>query len=78
MYQNEKADCLLFCALRCGIIEYQDPKEQNLTALAGTPQWGKDHPLIFLAYSRLAWNGTPIADAAPVLPSGDKGEEILA
>ena len=29
-------------------------------------------------YGRLARNGTPIADAAPRLPSGDKGEEILA
>lgn len=29
-------------------------------------------------YSSLARNGTPIADAAPQLPSGDKGEEILA
>ena len=29
-------------------------------------------------YHRLARNGTPIADAAPRLPSGDKGEEILA
>ncbi len=28
-------------------------------------------------YGRLAQNGTPIADAAPQLPSGDKGEEIL-
>lgn len=29
-------------------------------------------------YDSLARNGTPIADAAPRLPSGDKGEEILA
>lgn len=29
-------------------------------------------------YDRLAQNGTPIADAAPQLPSGNKGEEILA
>lgn len=29
-------------------------------------------------YQRLARNGTPIADAAPRLPSGDKGEDILA
>lgn len=29
-------------------------------------------------YDRLARNGTPIADAAPRLPSGNKGEEILA
>lgn len=29
-------------------------------------------------YSALARNGTPISDAAPRLPSGDKGEEILA
>ena len=29
-------------------------------------------------YDRLSRNGTPIADAAPRLPSGDKGEEILA
>lgn len=29
-------------------------------------------------YDALARNGTPIADAAPQLPSGDKGEEILA
>lgn len=29
-------------------------------------------------YDGLARNGTPIADAAPRLPSGDKGEEILA
>lgn len=29
-------------------------------------------------YDRLFRNGTPIADAAPRLPSGDKGEEILA
>lgn len=29
-------------------------------------------------YDCLAKNGTPIADAAPQLPSGDKGEEILA
>lgn len=29
-------------------------------------------------YDTLARNGTPIADAAPRLPSGDKGEEILA
>ena len=28
-------------------------------------------------YDALARNGTPIADAAPQLPSGDKGEEIL-
>lgn len=29
-------------------------------------------------YGRLSRNGTPIAGAAPRLPSGDKGEEILA
>ena len=29
-------------------------------------------------YDTLARNGTPISDAAPQLPSGDKGEEILA
>ena len=29
-------------------------------------------------YARLAQNGTPIADAAPQLPNGDKGEDILA
>ena len=29
-------------------------------------------------YDSLAQNGTPIAGAAPRLPSGDKGEEILA
>lgn len=29
-------------------------------------------------YDGLARNGTPIVDAAPRLPSGDKGEEILA
>lgn len=29
-------------------------------------------------YGALARNATPIADAAPQLPSGDKGEEILA
>lgn len=29
-------------------------------------------------YERLARNGTPIAGAVPRLPSGDKGEEILA
>ena len=29
-------------------------------------------------YDCLTKNGTPIADAAPQLPSGDKGEEILA
>ena len=29
-------------------------------------------------YDSLARNRTPIADAAPQLPSGDKGEEILA
>ena len=29
-------------------------------------------------YDGLARNGTPIAGAAPRLPSGDKGEEILA
>ena len=29
-------------------------------------------------YQRLARNGTPIADAAPRLPNGDKGEDILA
>ncbi len=29
-------------------------------------------------YNRLARNGTPIADAAPQLPNGDKGEDILA
>lgn len=29
-------------------------------------------------YHRLARNGTPIAGAAPRLPSGNKGEEILA
>lgn len=29
-------------------------------------------------YDALARNGTPIADAAPQLPSGDKGEDILA
>ena len=29
-------------------------------------------------YDRLARNGTPIADAAPRLPSGNKGEEILS
>lgn len=28
-------------------------------------------------YDALARNGTPIVDAAPRLPSGDKGEEIL-
>lgn len=28
-------------------------------------------------YNRLARNGTPIADAAPQLPNGDKGEDIL-
>ena len=29
-------------------------------------------------YDRLAQNGTPIVDAAPRLPNGDKGEDILA
>ena len=29
-------------------------------------------------YQRLARNGTPIADAAPRLSNGDKGEDILA
>lgn len=29
-------------------------------------------------YDRLARNGTPIMDAAPQLPNGDKGEDILA
>ena len=29
-------------------------------------------------YDRLARNGTPIAGAAPRLPNGDKGEDILA
>lgn len=29
-------------------------------------------------YDSLARNGTPITDAAPRLPSGDKGEEILS
>ena len=29
-------------------------------------------------YDRLARNGTPIVDAAPRLPNGDKGEDILA
>lgn len=29
-------------------------------------------------YKSLSRNGTPIADAVPKLPSGDKGEEILA
>lgn len=29
-------------------------------------------------YKRLSRNGTPIAGAVPRLPSGDKGEEILA
>lgn len=29
-------------------------------------------------YDRLARNGTPIADTAPRLPNGDKGEDILA
>lgn len=29
-------------------------------------------------YDRLARNGTPISDAAPRLPGGNKGEEILA
>lgn len=29
-------------------------------------------------YRRLARNGTPLTDAVPRLPSGDKGEEILA
>lgn len=41
-----------------------------------------DDPLCraFIAnlYEALARNGTPIADAAPRLPSGNKGEEILA
>ena len=29
-------------------------------------------------YDRLSRNGTPIVDAAPQLPNGDKGEDILA
>lgn len=29
-------------------------------------------------YNSLSRNGTPLTDAAPRLPSGDKGEEILA
>lgn len=41
-----------------------------------------DDPLCraFIAnlYDSLARNGTPIVDAAPRLPSGNKGEEILA
>ncbi len=43
---------------------------------------GIDDPLcrafIQNLYGRLARNGTPIADAAPQLPNGDKGEDILA
>ena len=43
---------------------------------------GVDDPLckafIQNLYDRLARNGTPIVDAAPCLPNGDKGEDILA